>query len=68
VFTGKIYVTGGKDKGIFLNTAEMYNPETDQWTFISPMLSIRSSHSCIAFDGCVYVIGKHLRLFSVIIL
>jgi hypothetical protein len=63
-FTGKIYVTGGELNAISLNTAEMYDPESDQWTFISPMLWARSGHSCVAFDGCVYAIGKHLRLFE----
>jgi hypothetical protein len=63
-FTGKIYVTGGRVNGTDLNSAEVYDPESDQWTFISPMLSARYSHSCIAFDGCVYAIGKHLTLFQ----
>jgi N-acetylneuraminic acid mutarotase len=64
VVAGKIYVTGGISKGTRLNSAEMYDPESDQWTFISPMLWARSGHSCIAFDGCVYAIGKHLTLFQ----
>jgi hypothetical protein len=64
VFAGKIYVTGGEDGSICLSSAEMYDPETDQWTFISPMLSVRSGHSCIAFDGSVYAIGRHRQLFE----
>jgi kelch-like protein 10 len=64
VFIGKIYVTGGEDGESTQNSAEMYDPESNQWTFISSMLSARSGHSCIAFDGSVYVIGKYLRLFE----
>jgi kelch-like protein 10 len=64
VFTGKIYVTGGEGGDISGRSAEMYDPETNQWTFISRMLSTRSGHSCIAFDDSVYVIGKYLRLFE----
>jgi hypothetical protein len=64
VFTGKIYVTGGEHDHIYLNSAEIYDPETDRWTLISPMLSKRSGHSCIALDGSVYAIGKYLRLFE----
>jgi hypothetical protein len=63
-FTGKIYVTGGQIYETYLISAEMYDTETDQWTFISPMLSVRRGHSCIAFDGSMYVIGKYLRLFE----
>jgi hypothetical protein len=63
-FTGKIYVTGGRDLSGYMNSAEMYDPETDQWTLISPMLSVRGYHSCVAFDGCVYAIGTYLRLFE----
>jgi N-acetylneuraminic acid mutarotase len=64
VFTGKIYVTGGYGDGIYLDSAEMYDTETNQWTFVSPMLSIRSGHSCITFDDSLYAIGKYLRLFE----
>jgi kelch-like protein 10 len=64
VVAGKIFVIGGTSKETRLNSAEMYDPESDQWTFISPMLSARSGHSCIAFDGSVYAMGKHLTLFQ----
>jgi hypothetical protein len=57
-------VSGGAIREIPLNSAEMYDPETNQWTFISPMLSARVCHSCIALDGSVYVIGQCLLLFE----
>jgi kelch-like protein 17 (actinfilin) len=64
VFAGKIYVVGGENDVIQRNSAEMYDPEFNQWTLISRMRSARCRHSVVAFDGCVYAIGKYLRLFE----
>jgi hypothetical protein len=36
VFTGKIYVAGGFNNTGFLDSVEVYDPETNQWTYISP--------------------------------
>jgi N-acetylneuraminic acid mutarotase len=61
IFTGKIYVTGGtNDPGVF-GSVEVYDPEANQWTSISPMLSPHARHSCVAFHGNLYVVGKNLR-------
>jgi hypothetical protein len=60
-FTGKIYVVGGFNGVDYLDSVEVYDPEINQWTSISPMLSRRSGMSCIAFHGNLYVIGKNLR-------
>lgn len=40
-----------------MHSAEVYDPETNQWTMINPMRSRRSGVSCIAYHGHVYVIG-----------
>jgi N-acetylneuraminic acid mutarotase len=39
------------------NSAEVYNPEVNQWTSIQSMTSVRKSLSCIAYHGYVYAIG-----------
>lgn len=54
----KIYITGGFDGHDCMNTAEVYDPNTNQWTMITAMRSRRSGVSCISYHGCVYVIGK----------
>jgi len=53
----KIYITGGFDGHDCMNTAEVYDPSTNQWTMITAMRSRRSGVSCISYHGCVYVIG-----------
>lgn len=40
-----------------MHSAEVYDPETNQWTMINPMRSRRSGVSCISYHGHVYVIG-----------
>ncbi|XP_036358022.1 kelch-like protein 5 [Octopus sinensis] len=45
VFDGRIYVLGGFDGSCRLRTAEMYDPDTDQWTYISSMIIPRAGCS-----------------------
>lgn len=40
-----------------MHSAEVYDPETNQWTMINPMRSRRSGVSCISYHGHVFVIG-----------
>lgn len=54
----KIYITGGFNGQECMNTAEVYDPNFNQWTLITPMRSRRSGVSCIAYHGQIYVIGK----------
>jgi hypothetical protein len=56
---GKIYVAGGWCYGDPFRSAEVYDPLTNQWTLISDMGFGRDRFSCIAFQGCVYAIGKN---------
>jgi hypothetical protein len=56
---GKIYVVGGRRDVDILRSAEVYDPQTNQWTLISDMRIGRKFFSCIAFHGCVYAIGKN---------
>lgn len=45
-----------------MNSAEVYDPETNQWTLIASMRSRRSGQSCITYHGCIYVIGTLLLI------
>ena len=55
-----IYAIGGKsgvgnDKR--LKSVEKYDPETDEWSFVSDMTMERSAHSAAVMDGKIYVMG-----------
>ena len=36
-FDGKVYVAGGLQGDIILDTVEVYDPTSDSWSFIAPM-------------------------------
>jgi len=40
-----------------LNSAEVYDPSVNEWTFISPMNRPRSGVQLVQFDNCLYAIG-----------
>jgi N-acetylneuraminic acid mutarotase len=42
---GKIYIIGGLNGEKHLNTAEVYDPEVNQWTFTEQMVFGRSGVS-----------------------
>lgn len=55
--SGRIYITGGFNGQECMHSAEVYDPEINQWSLINPMRSRRSGVSCAAYHGHVYVIG-----------
>jgi N-acetylneuraminic acid mutarotase len=54
---GKIYVAGGSSMFSNINSAEKYNPEVNQWTYIVQMMFPRRKLSCIAYHCYIYAIG-----------
>lgn len=57
VLNGLIYALGGFDGTIRQNTAELYNPEDNQWSRIAPMHYQRSDGDACCFNGKVYAFG-----------
>ena len=60
----RVYVMGGSDGSSDLNTAEVYNPQTNTWTAIPPMGSRREGAAAAALMGPdgqsrVYVMGGY---------
>jgi hypothetical protein len=53
VLSNFIYAMGGFDGYVRLNTAERYEPETNQWTLIAPMHEQRSDASATTLYGKV---------------
>lgn len=52
-----MYVCGGFNGGECLNSGEVYDPETNQWTFIPPMNSSRSGLGVVGYEGEIYAFG-----------
>uniref|UniRef100_A0A672G8Q6 Uncharacterized protein n=1 Tax=Salarias fasciatus TaxID=181472 RepID=A0A672G8Q6_SALFA len=46
VLKGLIYALGGYDGQMHLDSAEHYQPESNQWTLIAPMRERRSGAGC----------------------
>lgn len=62
------FATGGFNGIECLNTAEIYDPEVNEWSLLPPMLFRRSGVSCIAYNSMIYVLGGFdgtIRLRSV---
>ena len=57
LFQDMIYICGGFNGHDCLNTAEYYNPNTNQWTLLTQMRQRRSGVGVVAFNKCVYAIG-----------
>lgn len=53
----QIYICGGFDGENSLQTAECYDPETDQWTVIASMGTQRSGLGVVAYVGHIYVVS-----------
>ena len=40
-----------------MNTSEYFDPDTNQWTLLTPMRNRRSGVGVVAHDGFVYAVG-----------
>lgn len=47
VLDGKLYAVGGRDGSSCLNSVECYDPNTNRWTLVSPMLKRRGGKGCL---------------------
>lgn len=53
---GKFYIVGGKEFHVRLHTCEMYNPELNQWTMLSPTTISRAYFRIFAISGHIYAV------------
>lgn len=63
---GLIYALGGFDGKNRLNTAERYDPITNQWTLIPSMNFLRSDAHACTLNGKIYITGMWLMNYIVI--
>ncbi len=55
---GKVLVTGGNSSNVSINSAELYDPSTGNWTITGNMTNARYYHtSSILTNGKVLVTG-----------
>ncbi|KAF6772938.1 hypothetical protein AHF37_08413, partial [Paragonimus kellicotti] len=55
----KLYAVGGRDGTACLRTVERFNPHTQHWCFIAPMLHRRGGVGVGAVGGRLYAVGGH---------
>uniref|UniRef100_A0A0K2TN40 BTB domain-containing protein n=1 Tax=Lepeophtheirus salmonis TaxID=72036 RepID=A0A0K2TN40_LEPSM len=54
---GKLIICGGYDRGECLNRVESYNPISNRWTSLEPMLTKRGRFGITTLNGCIYAVG-----------
>lgn len=53
----QVYICGGFNGSEILQDCECYSPETNQWTVITPMNTVRSGSGVIAYANHVYAVS-----------
>lgn len=48
------------EDGDGINCVQRYDPRTDTWTELPPMLIARSGAACCVLDGYIYIIGSQV--------
>ena len=56
---GKLYVAGGYDGSVFLNSVECFDPQKNEWTFVKPLQIRRSRVAMVATYGKLFAIGGY---------
>jgi len=54
---GLLYVAGGHDSCLHLNTVEFFNPRSMEWGKVTPMLNARFGVALGELDGWLYAVG-----------
>ncbi|MEP7336774.1 MAG: kelch repeat-containing protein, partial [Acidobacteriota bacterium] len=54
---GKLYVVGGSNGDVLLNTLEVYDPATNQWTAKAGMPAARFGLAATGLNGKLHVVG-----------
>lgn len=57
VLDGLLYIIGGFDGNNYLQDADVYDPETNSWTSVSPLNDKRSATSVAVMKGRIFAVG-----------
>lgn len=63
VLDGFVYLVGGYNWGVHLNTVQRFDFVTFTWENVAPMKYPRSSVSVAVLDGCIYAMGGFFGYF-----
>lgn len=55
----KFVILGGFDGSECMRTCEVYNVESNEWSYIPEMLKKRSGSKCVGHKGQIYVMGGY---------
>lgn len=58
VLNGYIYIAGGLKNGYVINSVEIYDPQTDEWSIVKPMNKPRYDFALIASKGFLYAMAS----------
>ena len=61
VLDGKLYAVGGVGD-VFLSSVERYDPATNAWEEVAPMMAARVNLAAAALDGKLYVVGGNTEI------
>jgi hypothetical protein len=53
---GKVYIMGGTNEGI-ISTVDVYDPTSDTWTTVAPLLTARKLLGAAVVDNTIYAVG-----------
>lgn len=59
-YNGYLYVSGGLDRDIALNTMRRYDWRQDRWETLAPLLSARADHTMLVMGSSLYICGGWL--------
>ncbi|CAF4786026.1 unnamed protein product, partial [Rotaria magnacalcarata] len=54
---GRVYAIGGHDGNVHLNSAEVFDPQTNRWEPLAPMNTWRRGIAVGCLGGPLYAVG-----------
>lgn len=61
ILDGFLYALGGYNGQTTLNSVEMFNPLTREWSMVTAMNTRRSMLGVASLNGRLYAVGKKLK-------
>lgn len=60
VLADRLFIIGGRDEQVrYVNSVECYDPSTNEWKMVAPLIVGRFAGAACALNGSIYVVGGH---------